>query len=363
MEQKQLLVVYGEDPGEMTGRLLEQIDLLHLVPKDAVIGLKPNLVKASPAENGATTHPEIVEAVIAYLRDLGYKNLLIIESSWLGADTRRAFRECGYERIARIYDVPLVDLKNDSPVTVKAGEMELKICRQVLKTDFLINLPVLKAHCQTALTCALKNLKGCIPDSEKRRYHGLGLHRPIAALSSVLRPHLTIVDAVCGDLSFEEGGNPVPMGRLIAGRDPVLIDAYACALFGLEPSAVPYINMAARLGAGTDDLSQAKITEINPENKPAFSFRLTGQAQVLAKTIEEQQACSACFGSLIHALYRLDEKDNQKRFSGGKIKIGQGFRGKNGPGPGIGNCTRGLHPNLPGCPPTARAIINFLKNI
>ncbi len=362
MEEKQLLVVYGEDPGEMTDRLLAAIDLVHLVPKEAVIGLKPNLVKASPAETGATTHPEIAEAVIAYLRKKGYKNIFLLESSWLGADTRRAFRECGYERIARQYEVPLVDLKKDTPVTVHAGGMELKICRQVLKTDFLINLPVLKAHCQTALTCALKNLKGCIPDSEKRRYHGLGLHRPIAALSSFLRPHLTIVDAVCGDLSFEEGGNPVPMGRLIAGRDPVLVDAYACALLGLEPSAVPYINMAARLGAGTDDLSQATITEVNPENKPASSFRLTGQAQALAKNVEEQQACSACFGSLIHALYRLDD-DSRKRFSGGKIKIGQGFRGKKGPGPGIGNCARGLHPYLPGCPPTARAIKDFLKNI
>jgi len=361
MKQDQLLVVYGEDPGQMTARLLEHIDLFRLLPEDAVIGLKPNLVKAVPADSGATTHPEIVEAVICRLREQGYKNLLIMESSWVGANTRRAFRECGYERIARKYHVPLVDLKNDPPATVKAGKMELKICRQALKADFLINFPVLKAHCQTALTCALKNLKGCIPDSEKRRYHGLGLHRPIAALSSVLRPHLTIVDAVCGDLSFEEGGNPVPMGRLIAGTDPVLIDAYACALLGLELSAVPYINMAARLGAGTADLSQAQIMEINPENKPAFSFHLTGRAQTLAKIVEERQACSACFGSLLHALHRLNEEQGRKRFSGNKIKIGQGFRGKNGRGPGIGNCTRGLDSYLPGCPPTAREIKKFLQ--
>ena len=41
--------------------------------------------------------------------------------------------------------------------------------------DRLINIPVLKGHCQTAMTCSLKNLKGCIPNKEKQRYHREGL--------------------------------------------------------------------------------------------------------------------------------------------------------------------------------------------
>ena len=58
------------------------------------------------------------------------------------------------------------------------------------------------------MTCALKNCKGCLPDREKRRFHAEGLMRPIAALATALRPELTIVDSLCGDLDFEEGGNP-----------------------------------------------------------------------------------------------------------------------------------------------------------
>jgi len=229
--------------------------------------------------------------------------------------------------------------------------------------DYLINLPVLKAHCQTKLTCALKNLKGCIPDHEKRRFHRLGLDRPIAQLASVLPVDLTIVDAICGDLTFEEGGNPVPMGRLIAGTDPVLLDSYAASLLGLATAEIPYLTLAAALGVGSTDLSTAKLAEVNPEAKQAGKFRLTGRAEGLARHVDERKACSACYGSLIHALHRLDEEGELKRLTrkGERIKIGQGFRGEHGAGIGVGACTRNLDYSLPGCPPTAREIKVFLQ--
>ncbi|MFY9154813.1 MAG: iron-sulfur cluster-binding protein, partial [Bacillota bacterium] len=42
-------------------------------------------------------------------------------------------------------------------------------------------------------------------------------------------------------LNFEEGGNPVQMNRIIAGKDPVLIDAYAAHLMGFDIEEVPYM--------------------------------------------------------------------------------------------------------------------------
>jgi len=130
----------------------------------------------------------------------------------------------------------------------QGGRFDLEGVQQTLEVDYLINMPVLKAHCQTKLTCALKNLKGCIPDSEKRRFHTLGLHKPIACLGAAVRADLTIVDAIVGDLTFEEGGTPVQMNRIIAGKDPVLIDAYAAQLIGYEKDDIAYISMAEKLG-------------------------------------------------------------------------------------------------------------------
>ncbi len=59
-----------------------------------------------------------------------------------------------------------MDLKHDKATAVTAAGLNFTVCQTALGLDYLINVPVLKAHCQTNLTCALKNLKGCIPDRE-----------------------------------------------------------------------------------------------------------------------------------------------------------------------------------------------------
>jgi hypothetical protein len=188
------------------------------------------------------------------------------------------------------------------------------------------------------------------------------LHKPIAALARALPVGLTIIDGICGDLTFEEGGNPAPLGRILAGTDPVLLDSYAAGLIGLDSGDVPYIGLAAKLGVGSDCCREAEIVELNPDQKPAGSQKLTRKAQELARYVEENQACSACLGGLIHALHQLDQ-EGQLRQVVKKVKTGQGFRGQNDAGPGIGNCTRGLTPYLPGCPPTAREIADFLRGL
>ncbi|HHT49324.1 MAG TPA: DUF362 domain-containing protein [Firmicutes bacterium] len=365
MQKRQITVVYGENPREMVTALLTKLKPEAALPREATIGLKPNLVLDKPASSGATTHPELVEGIIQYFQSKGYAKLIIMESSWIGARTEQAFQVCGYRDLAAKYGLKLLDLKKDQTVKKKVEEEELTLCATPLGVDYLINLPVLKAHCQTKLTCALKNLKGCIPDQEKRRFHRLGLHRPIAQLAAALPVDLTIVDGICGDLTFEEGGNPVPMGRLIAGTDPVLLDTYAAALLGMAATEIPYLTLAAALGVGTTDLTTAEVVEVNPEAKTAGSFRLAGRAERFARYVQENEACSACYGSLIHALHRLEEEGELKRVKAGAfpIKIGQGFRGQAGSGIGIGNCTGHFAFNLPGCPPRALEIKAFLQRL
>jgi uncharacterized protein (DUF362 family) len=305
-----LYVKYGQDAEELAYSLLEKMDigedLAALGKKRPLIGIKPNLVVAQPAAWGATTEPGLVRGVINYLKECGFDNIVILEGSWLGDSTGEAFRVCGYEEIRREFGVALVDLKKDKSVRVKVGGLELEVCEQALAVDYMINMPVLKAHCQTRLTCALKNLKGCIPDKEKRRFHTLGLHRPIACLSSVLRPALTVVDGIAGDLVYEGGGNPVRMDRVIAGRDPVLVDAYGCALLGYEVGDVPYIGMAEELGVGNSVLTGESVVELNSGIRGVFA---TGKkVEELGRYIVEDQACSPCYGSVVHALMRLKEK-------------------------------------------------------
>ena len=67
-----LYIATGTQPKKMTIDLLERINPIKGKNKEIKIGIKPNLVCASPAEEGATTHPEIIECIIIYLTSNGF---------------------------------------------------------------------------------------------------------------------------------------------------------------------------------------------------------------------------------------------------------------------------------------------------
>ncbi len=359
MENTEILAIYGTEYKEMTKRLLEEAELDSRIPdKECRIGIKPNLVSPSEPSWGATTHPEIVAGIIEYLQERGFKELVMLEGSWVGDKTEDTARLCGYYDLSEKYGVEFLDMQKDNYETYDCEGLELKICDEAMKLDFLINVPVMKGHCQTKITCALKNMKGLIPNSEKRRFHAMGLHKPIAHLATGIHQDFIVVDNICGDWDFEDGGNPVVMNRIMAAADPVLCDAYVAHLMGYGLEEIPYIQMAADLGAGLEDWELAEFRELNLPREKAI---LPKERKIveLQDAVEEVESCSACYGYLIPALQKLKEEGLLKELKE-KICIGQGFRGKTGE-LGIGQCTRKFRHFLKGCPPTEEEIYEFLK--
>lgn len=361
MEKNEILVTYGTEYREMAKELLERADLAGMIgDRKKRVGIKPNLVSAVPASEGATTHPEVVEGLLQYLKEHGFREIAIMEGSWVGEKTENAFRVCGYGELAKKYGVELIDTQKEKAVSTDCGGMKLNICQCAFDVDFMINVPVMKGHCQTRITCALKNMKGLIPNGEKRRFHTMGLHRPIAHLGIGVRQDFILVDGICGDLSFEDGGNPTVMNRLFAAADPVLCDAYVCKLMGYKTKEVAYIGMAEKLGVGCGDLSRACISEGNrPGGMEPAKMPDKERVMKLREVTEEVDSCSACYGYLIPALDMLEKEGLLKDFPE-KICIGQGFRGKSGV-LGVGNCTKGFQHSLKGCPPTELEMYEFLK--
>lgn len=359
LKRNEILVTYGKDIPKMVEEVLEAADIISEIPKGASIGIKPNLVVAKKSSSGATTTPSIVEALIAYLKRHGQENIAILEGSWIGDDTARAFRVCGYEEISKRYHVPLIDTKKDAYEILNYNGLTMEVSKQVLAVDYFINMPVLKGHCQTKITGALKNMKGCISDASKRAFHTWGLHKPIAYLNQLLPVQFILGDGICGDLDFEEGGNPVEMNRIFAGKDPVLVDAYIANTVGYAPEEIAYIKIAEEIGVGSSDIGHATVKTITKDTtkaNPASSRRV----QQYAKYIAEKDACSACYANLIQALARLDEQGKPSHIKE-KIKIGQGYREKTGEGLGIGVCARGMARCTVGCPPETREILAFLS--
>lgn len=371
LERNQILKRYGTDYKKMTKELLTAADLSGSIPDRACrIGIKPNLVAPVDASWGATTHPEIVAGIIEYLQERGCRNLVIAEGSWVGDRTEESFEVCGYRELSERYGVPLLDAQKDTHFTKDCDGLELELCSCVKDIDFLINVPVLKGHCQTKVTCALKNMKGLLPNTEKRHFHAMGLHRPIAHLAKGIRQDFIVVDHVCGDLDFEDGGNPVVKNCIMVARDPVLVDTYVCGLLHYGIEEVPYIRMAEQLGAGSADLEHAQIGVLVDEEELKIRY-LEGTAiwdeelpyadKVVAvqDVVQEVESCSACYGYLLPALDRLREEGLLGQLKE-KICIGQGYRGKQGK-LGVGNCTSKFDFCVKGCPPTETEIYEALK--
>lgn len=88
MKKSEIHVIYGSNPAQMIYELLDKIELAKELNPDMNIGIKPNLVVAKKASEGATTSPEIVEGVIRYLHNNGMKHIAIMEGSWVGDNTK-----------------------------------------------------------------------------------------------------------------------------------------------------------------------------------------------------------------------------------------------------------------------------------
>ena len=360
MEAPTIYMIYGKDAAAMTRSLLDAYGIDERIKDKERIILKPNLVTPSRPEEGATTHTQIIITLIEYLQELGKTDITIAEGSWVGASTEEAFRRCGYQRIATEYGVKLLDTKKDSFRTIEYDGMRMEISETILNCDYLINLPVLKGHCQTRMTAAMKNLKGCLSDRSKREFHRLGLMKPIAALNMLIRPELTIVDSLSGDLDFEEGGNPVETDRMMIGSDPMALDILGASLMGYSADDVPYIPMALGYAGRALSLDDIEIRELNrPETGTA---RPSGAVGRLAAYTNPSDACSACFASLIHALKRLEEAGDIGKLKGKRIAVGQGWKGK-AMEIGSGICCSGATHGVRGCPPSASDILRMLDNL
>lgn len=359
MNKNEMYMIHGTDYTEMTKKLLKEANLAELIPNaQCKIGIKPNLVSPSEASYGATTHPEIVAGIIEYLQENSFSNLIMLEGSWVGDKTEDSVIACGFDHLVERYKVPFIDMQKDAYVEKDCDGMSLLLCKTPVELDFLINVPVMKGHCQTKITCALKNIKGLIPNKEKRHFHAMGLHRPIAHLNKGIRQDFVVVDNICGDWDFEDGGNPVVMNRIMAFRDPVLCDSFVCNQMGYTKEEVPYICYAEELGIGDGDLSKLVIHSLN-DAKEVVELPKVRKTVELKDAVEEVESCSACYGYLLPALDML-KQEGLFEYLKEKICIGQGYRDKTGR-LGVGNCTRKFEHTVKGCPPTEMEIYEFLK--
>jgi len=120
----------------------------------------------------------------------------------------------------------------------------------VLGADLVVSMPKMKTHHWVGATLSMKNLFGTVPGGvygwPKNVLHWAGITESIADLHTVFPRAFALVDGIVG----MEGNGPIqgtakPMGVLVAGRDPVAVDATCCRLMRIDPVRIGYLQLAA----------------------------------------------------------------------------------------------------------------------
>ena len=254
---------------EALARLLRRLGGVNrfVKPGEKVV-IKPNVVadhgmKDGIYQGGVVTDIRLVRALIEFLLPVAEKIVVAEGSSINRSETGKMFALYGYDRLVELdrRKVSVVDLNIDSLVEkqVPAGKRMAarKVPRTIAEADAVISVPVLKLHFAAGVSLAIKNLQGAMPPLEKYMTHFFGLWQNLVNIHHLIKPRLTIVDGLTGQEGFGPvSGTPKEMNVLIAGRNPVAVDAVAMRVMGLEPSASPPVLLAHLPGAGTDRARQ-----------------------------------------------------------------------------------------------------------
>lgn len=278
--------------------------------------LKPNLLSGKGPEKAVTTHPEIVRGVIRLAQKAG--GIVSVGDSPGVGTPRQVAQRCGILPV--IEETSALFAPFEESVTVRpSGNTfhELEIARDILEADVVINLPKLKTHQMMGLTCAVKNLFGAVVGMRKPSLHlQAGSDKSFFALmllelAEYVRPALTIVDAITAMEGNGPGsGDPVHVGAVIAGSEPLAVDAAAISLLGLRPESVwtqriaqttarPYARLeeVAMLGDDSKHLRPpsfraAKSTEIH-FGLPSF-LRDPLKQSLTARPVVDMNRCELC---------------------------------------------------------------------
>ena len=138
------------------------------------------------------------------------------------------------------------------------------IYRDVMEADVLINVPIAKHHGSSRLTLGCKNLMGIV--DRANQFHR-NLHQRIVDLNTVVRPALTVVDAVRILTAHGPGGGNLAdvkeTNLVIASHDIITADSYAATLFGLTADDIDFVRLGAEMGLGEKDWSKVKVEEVS----------------------------------------------------------------------------------------------------
>ncbi|MBI9082045.1 MAG: DUF362 domain-containing protein [Desulfobacterales bacterium] len=274
MKPARVSIVKYEKPLESVRKAVDLAGALDHLPQKARVFIKPNIVfwtRSVPFPKwGVITTTRVIEDMVVLLKERGIEKITIGEGV-VTADPKdyatpaHAFETLGYGELKKRYGVEFVNVMERPFEKVDLGDdMVLSFSADIVNSDFVVDLPVMKAHNQTMVSLGIKNLKGTINIPSRKKCHSADPDRDlnvwIARLADKMPPICTVYDGI---YTAERG--PGPDGRmhrsdiLMATSDVLAGDLVGAHVLGHDPKTVPHLAHAAANHGRPADLSGIEV--------------------------------------------------------------------------------------------------------
>ena len=402
MKKYKVAVVKYEKPIESVRKAVDLSKGLDHLPPQARVFIKPNIAFWTRAvafpKWGVVTTSRIVEDIIVLLKERGINDITIGEGmvTFNPKDTQtpaHAFETLGYGVLKQKYGIKFINVfeRPFEKVDLEDG-VQMNFNIDILNSDFVVDLPVMKAHNQTIVSLGIKNLKGMIDIPSRKRCHnmtpGKDLHFWVAKLADKMPPMFTLIDGI-----YTNERGPGPDGRmhrsdlLVASADVLAADLVGAKLLGHSPAKVPHLMHAARNRKRTHDLSDIVISGGNIEELARFhehDFKYSEtQDGIMPVTMAKEglkgvfyrkfdlSMCTYCSGMNGVMLTAIRHAWKGEPWNDIEILTGKSMQPTLGMKKTIlfGKCMYQAHKDNPamremiavkGCPPTPKAMLNAL---
>lgn len=277
--------------------------------------IKPNLVNGSPAHSGVTTDLKLVALLVELLRERGISEIFVGDSTIEG--TEEVFEGLGVYDLEKL-GVRIVNFDKDEWVTVESplglALKRFRIARAVLESDLIISAAKMKTHAETGVTLSIKNCLGMISSKDRQAAHRTNIDKAIVDVYSYLKKNkmvISVVDAIWA-LEGRRGpitGDAAKMDLVVAGADPLAVDAVCVDVMGHDPKSIPHLALAQRHRLGElegIEIKGQKIEDVRrkfrmPTVLPTYESRLASYAlqrvfkkRAILRYPENCSGCRAC---------------------------------------------------------------------
>jgi len=259
----EIAVIQGDDPRHLVrGAIQELGGIRRFISRGDVVVVKPNAAWDRLPEQAANTNPLVVAETVRLCYEAGARSVAVTDVSI--NEPRRCFERSGIgpAALAEGAQVILPDQRRFRDVDLHGEVLRAwPVLEPFLAADKVINIPAVKHHSLTGASLGMKNWYGILGGPRQRLHQRI--HESLTDLADFMRPSLTILDAYRVLVrNGPGGGNPADVTlkkTVIAGTDPVALDAYAAkAYWDLDWHTLRYLKLAAERQLGIVDFERVR---------------------------------------------------------------------------------------------------------